>query len=145
MSTSYCFLKVQWHKYAPDITQIRETVFHDLLFDHPYLTADQIDPDCDHVVCYNGEDQIIASGRLTGAGEISHIVVDTGWRGKTVGTAILVYLLHIAERRHYPQAWTMTHRSLQGFYEKKGLVVDPESVPGPLIKMVKTLKQSQLH
>jgi N-acetylglutamate synthase-like GNAT family acetyltransferase len=60
-------------------------------------------------------------------GEIGQIAVLPAWRRRTVGKAILIYLLHIAKTLHLPCVWVKAAETTTGFFQSKNFSLTDES------------------
>lgn len=115
----YSFYLSQWGKNGPDIQKIRQTVFvHELGFPSEQISSDS-DSECYHVLAYNGYGEAIGTGCIHPDGQIGQIAVLKPWRGRTVGKAILIYLLQIAKSIHLPSVWVNALEPTVRFYKSK--------------------------
>jgi predicted GNAT family N-acyltransferase len=111
----------------PHIQQIRQTVFVKELGFSLDQIANDADPDCYHVLAYNGEGQAIGTGCIHPDGRIGQIAVLKPWRGRTVGKAILIYLLQIAKTLHLPSVWVNALEPTVRFYKSKDFELTDEA------------------
>ena len=123
----YSFYLSKWDKNSPDIQQIRQSVFvRELGFSANQITNDS-DPDCYHVLAYNGDGEAIGTGCIHPNGQIGQIAVLKPWRGRTVGKAILIYLLQIAKTLHLPGVWVNALEPTVRFYKSKNFELTDEA------------------
>lgn len=115
----YCFQLSNWDKYHTEISKIRDSVFvQELGLPHSAITQEN-DADCYHVLAFDGDGETIGTGSLNANGEISHIAVLKPWRGRTVGKAILIYLLQIARTLRLTGVWVDAFEKQTRFYKSK--------------------------
>ena len=113
------FYLSKWDKNSPEIQHIRQSVFVNELGFSEHLVANDSDPDCYHVLAYNGDGKVIGTGCIHPNGQIGQIAVLKPWRGRTVGKAILIYLLQIAKTLHLPSVWVNALEPTVRFYQSK--------------------------
>lgn len=117
---SYSFCLARWPKEEKDIRAVREQVFIEELSIPPELEWDDRDEACYHVIAYDEKSRPIATGRVDTDGHIGRMAVLPPWRGRTVGGAVLSYLMHIAERLDMDYVWVHAQESAIPFYQKNG-------------------------
>ncbi len=86
------------------------------------LEWDDIDPDCQHVLAYDAQQNPIGTGRLTPQHTIGRMAVLPSWRGKGVGDALLLHLINKARALGWPSVSLHAQTSAIGFYRKHGFV-----------------------
>lgn len=74
------------------------------------------DPDAYHVLAYNGKSEPIGTGCINTDGQLGFVLVLNEWRGRTVGLAILKYLLLIARRLDLPSVTVECPENVVNFY-----------------------------
>ena len=125
--SGYSFYLSDWQKNRHKIQQIRESVFVKE-FDFPLdKITNESDPDCYHVLAYDGDGNAIGTGCIHPNGEIGQIAVLPSWRGRTIGKAILIYLLQIARTLHLPSVWVNAMETTTRFYQSKNFNLTDES------------------
>jgi len=123
----YSFYLSKWDQNGPKIQQIRQSVFvNELGFSANQITHDS-DPDCYHVLAYNAEGEVIGTGCIHPNGQIGQIAVLKPWRGRTIGKAILIYLLQIAKTIHLPSVWVNALEPTVRFYQSNNFELTDES------------------
>jgi len=78
---------------------VRETVFVQEQRVPLALEWDEQDPQARHVLALNSDGQPIGTGRLTGDGRIGRMAVLAAWRGRGVGSALLLHLVELARAK----------------------------------------------
>lgn len=145
--SGYSFFLSKWDKHQSDIYQVRDSVFVQEFGLAEKNIQNQQDPESYHVLAYDADGQIIGTGTIYPNGEIGHVAVLKPWRGRTVGKAILIFLLQIAERLHLPSVWVDAVDSTAKFYQSKQfhLTDQSSSIDGyHFRRMVKTLESKML-
>ena len=145
----YSFHLSKWDKHQSDIYNIRDSVFVQEIGLSQEKIQNQQDSESYHVLAYDGDGQLIGAGTMYPNGEIGHVAVLKPWRRRTVGKAILIFLLQIAERLHLPSVWVDAIDGTSAFYRSKQfqLTDRSSSVDGyNFQRMVKTLESKvMLH
>jgi N-acetylglutamate synthase-like GNAT family acetyltransferase len=125
--SGYSFYLSKWEDHQNSIQHIRESVFvKEYGFPLNRISNDS-DPDCYHVLAYDGDGNTIGTGCINPNGEIGQIAVLPSWRGLTVGKAILIYLLQIAKTLHLPCVWVNALEPTTRFYQSKNFELTDES------------------
>lgn len=123
----YSFYLSKWKDHQNTIQHIRETVFvKEFGFSRNQIISDS-DPDCYHVLAYDGDGSTIGTGCIHPNGEIGQIAILPSWRGRTIGKAILIYLLQIAKTLHLPSVWVNAVEPTTRFYQSKNFELTDES------------------
>lgn len=123
----YSFYLSKWDKNRPEIQQIRQSVFVNELGFSASQVGSESDPESYHVLAYNGDGEVIGTGCIHPDGQIGQIAVLKPWRGRTVGKAILIYLLQIAKTLHLPSVWVNALEPTVRFYQSKNFQLTDES------------------
>ena len=126
--SGYSFYLSKWKDHQYKIQQIREIVFVKEYGLPPNRINNDSDPDCYHVLAYDSDGNTIGTGCIHPDGEIGQIAVLKSWRGRTVGKAILIYLLHIAKTLHLPSVWVNAVEPTTRFYQSKNFNLTDESM-----------------
>jgi N-acetylglutamate synthase-like GNAT family acetyltransferase len=149
--SGYSFYLSKWEKHQSQIVQIRESVFvRELGFTKAHISQDA-DPDSFHVLAYNGDGKVIGTGSLQPGGEIGQIAVLKPWRGRTVGKAILIYLLQIAKSLNLSGVWVNAREDVVRFYQSKDfqLTDQVDLIEGcnhrRMVKEIQTQAQAVIH
>lgn len=114
---SYGFYVSEWHANKSEILKLRHNVLVNELNAQHEITEHDEDPDCIHVIAYDGDSNAIGTGCISKLGVIRDVIVLNKWRGHTVGKAIVSYLLHIANVERLTFTTVKTPESLLSFYE----------------------------
>lgn len=126
--SGYSFFLSKWQDHQRKIQHVRETVFvKEFGFPLDQIINDS-DPDCYHVLAYDGDGNTIGTGCIHPNGEIGQIAVLPSWRGRTIGKAILIYLLQIAKTLHLPSVWVNAVEPTTRFYQSKNFELTDESM-----------------
>ncbi|NOT89936.1 MAG: GNAT family N-acetyltransferase [Lysobacter sp.] len=105
-----------------DLRAVREPVFVREQQVPIELEWDELDPRCVHVIARDATGKPIGTGRLTPEHKIGRMAVLPEWRGRGVGDALLLSLIHEAAQRRWPELRLHSQASAVGFYVKHGFV-----------------------
>jgi predicted GNAT family N-acyltransferase len=109
-------------RYAPEIRRIRNTVFTAEQQIDEKADFDGQDPDAIHaLVACQGEH--VGTGRMLRDGHIGRLAVLKAYRGRGLGTQVLLALVQEAERRGLPRVYLGAQKQAVGFYERLGFSV----------------------
>lgn len=111
---------VNYHSELPALRTVRETVFvheQQVPLEEEW---DALDPDSAHVLARDDNGRPIGTGRLTPEHKIGRMAVLAEWRGKGVGSALLIALLDEARRRRWEQVSLNAQIDAIGFYRRHG-------------------------
>jgi N-acetylglutamate synthase-like GNAT family acetyltransferase len=125
--SGYSFYLSKWKDHQDKIQHIREKVFVKEFGLPTTRIQHGLDADCYHVLAYDNSGNTIGTGCIHPNGEIGQIAVLSPWRGRTVGKAILVYLLHVAKTLHLPSVWVNAIEPTTRFYQSKDFDLTDES------------------
>ena len=103
-----------------DLRGIREEVFVIEQQIPRDLEFDSIDPTCHHVIARDNLHHAVGTARLSNDFKIGRMAVLADWRGKGVGTALLLALLEKARKLGGTEISLNAQTSVLGFYEKFG-------------------------
>jgi len=118
--SGFSFYLSKWDKYQSEISQVRSQVFVDEVgMPQQYTSWAQDDQNAYHVLAYSADGDLVGTGSIKPNGEIGHIAVLRAWRGRTVGKAILNFLLHVAERLYLSSVWVDAMDEHVDFYQSK--------------------------
>jgi predicted GNAT family N-acyltransferase len=101
-----------------DLRAVREPVFVVEQQVPPEIEADELDPQCRHVLARDAVGRPIGTGRLTPQRTIGRLAVLPEWRGQGVGEALLQALVDMARSLGYPIIELHAQVDAIGFYEK---------------------------
>ena len=105
-----------------DLRAVREPVFVQEQQVPIELEWDELDPLCVHVIARDASGKPIGTGRLTPEHKIGRMAVLPEWRGRGVGDALLLALIHEAAQRRWPELRLHSQASAVGFYVEHGFV-----------------------
>ncbi len=135
---------VDWVDAEPLIRPVRETVFIHEQAVPEELEWDGLDPQCAHVLAWNGQGDAIGTARMQPNGTIGRMAVLKDWRGRGAGRALLEALLDCAVRQGLTRVTLSAQTHAIGFYERAGFHVVGElfiDAGIPHRKMVKELQR----
>ncbi|HNV27159.1 MAG TPA: GNAT family N-acetyltransferase [Nitrospira sp.] len=137
---------VDWVDAEPLIRPVRETVFIHEQAVPEELEWDGLDPQCAHVLAWNGQGDAIGTARMQPNGTIGRMAVLKDWRGRGAGRALLEALLDCAVRQELTRVTLSAQTHAIGFYERAGFHVVGElfiDAGIPHRKMVKELQRQE--
>lgn len=118
--TEFTVREARWPDDAAALKQIREEVFVDEQNVPPDLEWDGEDPHCRHVIAEAADGTPIGTGRLMPGGQIGRMAVRKPWRGRGVGSALLLALVEQARQEALPDCHLHAQVSAIPFYERHG-------------------------
>jgi len=116
-SQSYGFYVSQWQTNSSKILQLRQDVLVEEYGGKIESIQELNDPESFHIIAYDGDSNAIGTGSMSIEGIIKHVVVLNKWRRRTIGKAIVLYLLNIAKIKNLPCTVVTAPESLLGFYQ----------------------------
>ena len=122
MNEPWAVREVAWDTHQAELYAIRRAVFVDEQRVPEELEWDDADADCRHVLAYSPEGAAIGTGRLLPDGHIGRMAVLKAWRGRGVGSVILVFLIGLARDKGFRVLRLHAQTHALGFYEKYGFV-----------------------
>ena len=84
------------------------------------LEWDGIDPDCRHALALDAEGRPVGCGRLLPDGHIGRMAVLAAWRGRGVGSALLMRLIELARASGHARTILNAQTSAMPFYARHG-------------------------
>ncbi|RMG30054.1 MAG: GNAT family N-acetyltransferase [Gammaproteobacteria bacterium] len=126
--------RADWTKDEAAIRRIREAVFVEEQGIPPELEWDGADEECAHFLAYALDGTPIATARLTQEGQIGRMAVLPEWRGRGVGSALLVELMALAEALGLEMVFLNAQCGSAAFYHRHGFLPhgEPFEVAGLL-------------
>jgi predicted GNAT family N-acyltransferase len=115
---------VNWKAQSDQLHAIRRAVFIDEQNVPEELEWDDVDASCYHVIAFAGDGGAIGTGRLSLDGRIGRMAVLKEWRGKGVGSAILKYLLMLAQKEGHPRVRLHAQTHAVPFYARHGFAAN---------------------
>ena len=120
----FSVLPAEWNAHCDPLRTVRRAVFVDEQGVPEALEWDELDGLCRHVLAVDARGEGIGAGRLTPDGRIGRMAVLKAWRGKGVGSAILVALLQAAEREGRTTVTLHAQTHAIGFYARHGFAAE---------------------
>lgn len=112
--------RAQWTSDGARLAQVRRTVF---VIEQQVPESEEwdgLDGSSRHVVALAGDGSAIGTGRLLPDGRIGRMAVLKPWRGRGVGSALLMELMAIARECGYSETRLHAQTHALGFYRKHG-------------------------
>ncbi len=135
----YQIRMVRWQDEASVLRIIRTTVFiHEQRIPED-LEWDDFDLVSMHVLALNSDEQPIGTARLLPDGHIGRMAVLKEWRGKGLGTAMLLRILEELRNRRIQKAILNAQTTAIKFYEKFGFQVSGKEFTEAEIPHVKMI------
>ena len=111
-----------WPDARADAMSVREAVFVVEQGVPPEIELDEWDPQCDHALAFEPHGRVVGTGRLLPDGHIGRMAVLRDWRGRGVGSAILVALVERAAAREMKRLVINAQTHAAPFYAGHGFV-----------------------
>ena len=135
----YQIRMVRWQDEASVLRIIRTTVFiHEQRIPED-LEWDDFDLVSMHVLALNSDEQPIGTARVLPDGHIGRMAVLKEWRGKGLGTAMLLRILEELRNRRIQKAILNAQTTAIKFYEKFGFQVSGKEFTEAEIPHVKMI------
>lgn len=135
----YQIRMVRWQDEASVLRIIRTAVFiHEQQIPKD-LEWDEFDLISMHVLALNSDEQPIGTARLLPDGHIGRMAVLKEWRGKGLGTAMLLRILEELRNQHMQKAILNAQTTAIKFYEKFGFQVSGKEFTEAEIPHVKMI------
>ena len=115
---SFTVRLANWQDDGPALRAIRETVFIHEQHVPVELEWDEFDASCLHILALDSAGNPIGTARLLPDGHIGRMAVLKEWRGRSVGSALLLRLLAEAKKRHLQQVIINAQTYAAGFYTR---------------------------
>lgn len=119
-SDSITVLLVNWEEKESDISYVRRTVFVEEQNVPLEIEMDENDPQCQHVLAYDQNNNPIGTGRLDPKGKIGRMAVLPQYRKRGVGKRILKTLIQYGKDKGLHHFYLSAQLHAVGFYEKYG-------------------------
>ncbi len=111
-----------WSRDQSALRSIRRDVFVVEQNVPEVLEWDGIDGACRHAIVEDATGRPIGCGRLLPDGHIGRMAVLREWRGRGVGSALLVALTELARELHFPKVVLNAQTQAMPFYARYGFV-----------------------
>lgn len=110
--------QVSWQQARHELTAIREQVFVKEQNVPLELELDEHDEHCYHLLAYGQEGQPVGTARLLQDGHIGRMAVLAPYRGRGIGSKLLVSIVELARRQGLDEVYLNAQIHAVGFYEK---------------------------
>jgi len=117
---AFSIARVAWSAHADALRAVRKTVFVVEQRVPAKLEWDGIDDRCVHVLARSSSGAAIGTGRLLPDGHIGRMAVLKRWRGRGVGSGMLVELLAAAREHGFERVELSAQTHALGFYRRQG-------------------------
>jgi predicted GNAT family N-acyltransferase len=118
----YLVAPADWAGDAGAIRGIRDAVFVRELGIPADLEWDGLDPDCAHLLAYDMAGNPIGTARLQADGHIGRMAVLPEWRGRGVGSALLLMLIDLAAAHGLDEVFLNAQTAAAAFYFRHGFI-----------------------
>ena len=118
----YLVAPAEWPGDAGAIRSIRQTVFVHELGISEDLEWDGRDPDCAHLLAYDMAGNPIGTARMQADGHIGRMAVMPDWRGRGVGSALLLMLIELAAAHGLDEVYLNAQCAAADFYHRHGFI-----------------------
>ena len=116
----YCIRTAEWPAEREALGGVREVVFVREQGVPLELEWDDGDVQALHLLAVEPTGEPIATARMLPDGHIGRMAVLPGWRGRGIGSALLLRLLDIALERGLPAPFLNAQTQAMGFYQRFG-------------------------
>lgn len=120
MNEPWVVRQVDWYVNRAQLQAIRRAVFIEEQHVPEELEWDADDARSQHVLAYAPDGAAIGTGRLLPDGHIGRMAVLQPWRGRGVGSALLMILLKLAREQRFDCAQLHAQTHALEFYAKHG-------------------------
>ena len=118
----YLVAPADWPSDAEAIQRIRDTVFVRELGIPAELEWDGLDPHCAHLLAYDMAGNPIGTARMQADGHIGRMAILSAWRGRGVGSALLLMLIELAAAHALDEVYLDAQTVAAGFYHRHGFI-----------------------
>jgi predicted GNAT family N-acyltransferase len=118
----YLVAPADWPGDAAAIRAIREQVFVREQGVPADLEWDGLDVDCAHLLAYDMQGNAIGTARMQADGHIGRMAVLPEWRGRGVGSALLLMLIDLAATHELEEVFLDAQVSAADFYHRHGFI-----------------------
>jgi predicted GNAT family N-acyltransferase len=126
-NASFAVRTCDWSQGAPALRRIRYDVFVVEQGVPEVLEWDAADAQSLHVLAEDAAGAPIGCARLLADGHIGRVAVVQAWRGRGVGSALMLHLIDAARSRGVPHAIVNAQVDAIPFYERHGFVANGAS------------------
>lgn len=124
--STFTIREATWTDDADALRAIRQTVFVEEQHVPPELEWDEIDAQCLHALAIDSSGAAIGCGRLLEGGKIGRMAVLPAWRHRGVGSALLRFLIGVAQQRGCNECRLDAQVSAVDFYLRHGFATEGE-------------------
>lgn len=122
----YLIAPADWPGDAGSIRSIRDTVFVKEMGIPADQEWDGLDPDCAHLLAYDMAGNPIGTARMQADGHIGRMAVLPDWRGRGVGSALLLMLIELAAAHGLDEVYLNAQTAAATFYYRHGFIATGE-------------------
>jgi predicted GNAT family N-acyltransferase len=87
---------------------------------------DGLDPECAHLLAYDMDGNPIGTARMQADGHIGRMAVLPDWRGRGVGSALLLMLIELAAAHGLDEVFLNAQTAAADFYHRHGFIASGE-------------------
>jgi predicted GNAT family N-acyltransferase len=115
---------VDWSQAGDGLRSVRRAVFIDEQSIPEDMEWDEFDETSLHVIAEDAAGRAIGCARLLDDGHIGRLAVLSAWRGRGVGSALLLHLVALARTRGHARAILNSQAHALPFYTRHGFVAE---------------------
>ncbi|HET7306245.1 MAG TPA: GNAT family N-acetyltransferase [Gammaproteobacteria bacterium] len=115
-----------WADDSKALRAIRQLVFVEEQNVPPELEWDETDAQCLHALAIDSAGNAIGCGRLLDGGKIGRMAVLPAWRDRGVGSALLRFLMGVAQSRGCTECRLDAQIRAMDFYHRHGFTAEGE-------------------
>ncbi len=115
---------VDWSESRDGLRSVRRAVFIDEQSIPEDMEWDEFDEISLHAIAEDAAGTAVGCARLLPDGHIGRLAVLSAWRGRGVGSALLLHLVELARARGHARAILNSQTHALPFYARHGFVVE---------------------
>ena len=116
--------RVDWPEARDGLRSVRRAVFIDEQSIPEDMEWDEFDEASDHAIAEDSAGTAVGCARLLPDGHIGRLAVLSAWRGRGVGSALLMQLVELARARGHARAILNSQAHAMPFYARHGFVAE---------------------
>ena len=116
--------RVGWSEARDGLRSVRSVVFIVEQSIPVDMEWDEFDEASDHAIAENAAGTVVGCARLLPDGHIGRLAVLSAWRGRGVGSALLLQLVELARARGHARAILNSQTHAMPFYARHGFVAE---------------------
>jgi len=120
LQTTFTVSRADWAADGSQLAAIRREVFVVEQQVPEHEEWDGLDDTCRHVIARSSDGSAVGTGRLLADGRIGRMAVLKPWRGRGVGSALLLELIAMARQCGIAETRLHAQTHALGFYRKHG-------------------------